>query len=79
MGWILLGAALGFVDGGAVGTAIAPQRCGELVAQVGTRLRQAREAAQRAADAAGEATQEQFEQSRQRRGRSRNRGRRRRR
>lgn len=79
MGWILLGAALGFITGGAIGTVVAPQRGGELVAQVSTRLRQARDAAQRAADAAGEETKQRFEQSRRGRGRSRNRNRNRRR
>lgn len=77
MGWILLGGALGFIAGGAIGTVVAPQRGGELVAQVSTRLRQARDAAQRAAEAAGDETKQRFEHSRRRRGRSRNRRRRR--
>ena len=78
MGWIILGAAIGFIAGGAIGTTVAPQRGSEFIEQVGIRLRQARESAQRAADAASESTQERFEKSRRRRGRSRNRNRRRR-
>ena len=73
----MLGIALGFFVGGAIGTVIAPQRGSELVAQVGTRLRTAREAAQRAVEAAEDTTKERHEQSRRRRGRSRKRRRRR--
>ena len=78
MAWIMLGVALGFIAGGAIGTVLAPQRGSELVAQVGARLRKAREAAQRAAEGAEGATKERHEQSRRRRGRPRRRRRRRR-
>lgn len=78
MAWIMLGVAFGFIVGGAIGTVLAPQRGSELIAQVGARLRKAREAAQRASEAAEGATKERHDRSRRRRGRSRRRRRRRR-
>ena len=78
MAWIMLGVALGFIVGGAIGTVLAPQRGNELITQVGARLRKAREAAQRASQAAEGKTKERHSQSRRRRGRSRRRRRRRR-
>ena len=73
--WILLGCAVGFFVGGAVGTALAPQRGADLLTNLPERLREARAAALRAAEQAEQATVERSHGPRG--GRRRRRGRRR--
>ncbi len=75
MAWIIVGAALGFFVGGAIGTIAAPQRAQKVLEMLPERLSAIRSAAQEAASQAEAAVQRRSPRSRGGR-RRRSRGRR---
>ena len=75
MTWIIIGAAIGFFVGGAIGTIVAPQRAREILDALPEQLSAIRNAAEQAAGEAEETVRRRSQRSRGRR-RRRSRGRR---
>lgn len=76
MTWIIIGAAIGFFVGGAIGTIVAPQRAQKILDTLPERLSAIRSAAEQAASEAEATVRRRSQRSRGRR-RRRSRGRRR--
>ena len=75
MTWIIIGAAIGFFVGGAIGTIVAPQRAQKILDALPEQLSAIRNAAEQAAGEAEETVRRRSQRSRGRR-RRRSRGRR---
>ncbi len=75
MTWIIIGAAIGFFVGGAIGTIVAPQRARKILDALPEQLSAIRNAAEQAAGEAEETVRRRSQRSRGRR-RRRSRGRR---
>ena len=75
MSWIIIGAAIGFFVGGAIGTILAPQRAQRVLDQLPERLNAIRSSAEQAASEAEATVRRRSQRSRGRR-RRRSRGRR---
>ena len=75
MTWIIIGAAIGFFVGGAIGTIVAPQRAQRILDALPEQLSAIRNAAEQAASEAEETVRRRSQRSRGRR-RRRSRGRR---
>ncbi len=75
MTWIIIGAAIGFFVGGAIGTIVAPQRARKILDALPEQLSAIRNAAEQAAGEAEETVRHRSQRSRGRR-RRRSRGRR---
>ena len=75
MTWIIIGAAIGFFVGGAIGTIVAPQRAQKVLDALPEQLSAIRNAAEQAAVEAEETVRRRSQRSRGRR-RRRSRGRR---
>ena len=75
MTWIIIGAAIGFFVGGAIGTIVAPQRAQKILDSLPEQLSTIRNAAEQAAGEAEETVRRRSQRSRGRR-RRRSRGRR---
>ena len=75
MTWVIIGAAIGFFVGGAIGTVLAPQRTQRVLDRLPERFSAIRSSAQRAANEAEASVRRRSQRSRGRR-RRRSRGRR---
>lgn len=75
MAWVIIGAAIGFFVGGAIGTIVAPQRAQRVMETLPERLSAIRSSAERAASEAEATVRRRSQRSRGRR-RRRGRGRR---
>ncbi len=65
--WLIIGAAVGFFVGGALGTLVAPKPADQLLEALPERLRTARSVALEAAERAEEKTAERYDRPRRRR------------
>ena len=75
MTWIIIGAAIGFFVGGAIGTIVAPQRARKILDALPEQLSAIRNAAEQAAGEAEETVRRRSQRSQRSRGRRRRRSR----